>query len=90
MKYRSKLPLMSAACLVLALSACGGDSYKEATMPKDPNIGGPITGQPTIIDTFTKFVMGLLVSAPDNSEPVSIASNDATMPENTEPEPVTN
>ena len=81
MKRTKKLPALALVGLVLALSACGGSSSDrtEVVVVKDPD---PVK----MIDTFTKFVMNLLVSAPDNQESVAVNDVAVTSPDNTEPE----
>jgi hypothetical protein len=81
MKRTKKLPSLALVGLVLALSACGGSSsYRnDVVVVKDPE---PVK----MIDAFTKFVMNLLGSAPDNQESVAVNDVALTSPDNTEPE----
>ncbi len=79
MKRTKKLPSLALVGLVLALSACGGSSsYRNDVVVKEP--------EPKMIDAFTKFVMNLLVSSPDNQESVAVNDVALTSPDNTEPE----
>ena len=82
MKRTSKLSLLSLVCLVLALTACVGNSSdygSTVAVVKDPE-------QVKMVDVFTKFVMGFLSSAPDNQESVAVNDVTLTSPDNTEPE----
>lgn len=85
MKQTPKLSLLTLACLVLALSvlnACSTNSDNYGTVPvvvKEPDTV-------KMIDAFTKFVMAILVSAPDNQESVAVNDVMPTSPDNTEPE----
>jgi hypothetical protein len=82
MKRTKKIASLALVSLVLALSACGGSSsYRNDVVVKDPE---PVK----MIDAFTKFVMNLLVSAPDNQESVAVNDVALTSPDNTEPEVV--
>ena len=91
--FKHKWLLLIATTVILA--ACGGsDSYK-APDAKDPVCVAPqvlkdhvcVTPEP-IVDTFFKYVNGLLVMLFDDKEPISISDAVVTTPDNTEPDAV--
>lgn len=82
MKLNSKMSLLPLACLLAALAGCGGSSYSDNTKPYPPD--PPVS----MIDAFTKFVTGLLATAPENQEPIAINDVAVTTPEDIEPTPV--
>jgi hypothetical protein len=68
----------SALLLTLALSACGGSG-------SDDGNGGNQAANPGASDAFLAQVLALIVTSPDNSEPVSIDAIGATSPDTIEP-----
>jgi hypothetical protein len=82
MKLNSKLPLLSLAFVVITLAGCGGSSTRNYDVKTpDPVIVDPVK----MIDAFTKFVLGLVATAPDDNEPIAITDVAVTIPEDIEP-----
>ncbi|MDY7540000.1 hypothetical protein QN372_18940 [Undibacterium sp. RTI2.1] len=72
---------IAAIALTATLTACGGSSSSN-------NNGGDTGTSPppvTLIDTFTQFVLNLVGTSADTSEPQAIDSVTVTAPENSEP-----
>ncbi|BBB64027.1 hypothetical protein UNDKW_5754 [Undibacterium sp. KW1] len=76
--------LIASTVLTLMLAGCGGSS-SPATSTTTPGTGtGTGTTTPTVIDTFTQYVLNLFGAA-DTAEPQSIDAVVVTAPEATEP-----
>jgi hypothetical protein len=77
---------MVAAALLLA--ACGHNDHDDRDMNAPPVAGTP--PPPTVgVDVFIDFVKSIVASVSETAEPVSIDNVPVTVPENTEPVPVT-
>ncbi|QYF91699.1 hypothetical protein KY495_12885 [Massilia sp. PAMC28688] len=82
---------LSALCLALLLTACGGGG----TGGEAPFVPGPTpppttpTPPPSVMDAFFTRVLAIIGVATDDAEPIAVEDIVLTTPEDTEPEPVT-
>ena len=86
-RHKRGLLVAATLCSALALSACGGSDNDDKPNTPPPPVGGT-PPPPAAGDSFFAYVMSLVGSLADNTEPVVIDAIVETKPENTEPEPV--
>lgn len=72
--------------LLVLLSACGGHDHDAPPVQKMPP---PTTGGTAAPDSFVAQVAALVATRPDDTEAAALDASAPTMPENTEPQPVT-
>ncbi len=75
---------IAAITLTATLTACGGSSSSNNN-GGDTGTSPPPPPPVTLIDTFTQFVLNLVGTSADTTEPQAIDSVTVTAPENSEP-----